>query len=585
MEKQVYEFISAQTGEKIVERRKCPGCGQEFAITDKDLEFYSKISPIFNGTRYEIPAPKLCPDCRQQRRLARRNERKLYKRKCDLTDRTIVSIYAPESPYKVYNQPDRWSDKWNAMDYGRDFDFTRPFFQQFTELARDVPKISMYRDLTMENSDYANYWQYSKNLYLCVNCYHLEDSYYSTSCFPLLHETETTNIDCQDCSDSSDIYDCVSIKNSQKCFFCTNIEDCYDCRFCDEIIWCSYCICSTNKNNSKYLFLNNQVSPEEFENIKKRLLEDKNFFDETSGKYNDLKKSSFYRADHNTQSENVSWDYIINCKNVHYSFFSWTTENAKFIYTSGYFAKNMYDGMNCWWYSDLAYELLHIHLCFKSAFLIDVDDCKDSYYCYQCYNSSNLFGCVWLRDKQYCIFNTQYTKEDYETLIPKIIEHMKKYWERWEFFPVTISPFGYNETAANEFKHLDRETALSAWFKRMDKEYPINVPDWIELIRAQDLSDNINDVSDDILKKAIVCEVSWKPFRLIKWELDFYRKHNLPLPKHHPDIRHLERVSQRSSKQIYLRTCSNCGKQIISIYPADSEFKVYCEDCYNKQSY
>ncbi len=59
MNKQVYEFITTQTGEKIVERKKCPVCGQEFAITDRDLGFYSKISPVFNGTKYEIPAPTL----------------------------------------------------------------------------------------------------------------------------------------------------------------------------------------------------------------------------------------------------------------------------------------------------------------------------------------------------------------------------------------------------------------------------------------------------------------------------------------------------------------------------------------------
>ncbi|MBU0627024.1 hypothetical protein KKG31_00015 [Patescibacteria group bacterium] len=49
------------------------------------MEFYSKVSPIIAGKKYLIPAPTLCPDCRQQRRISFRNERSLYKRKCDLT--------------------------------------------------------------------------------------------------------------------------------------------------------------------------------------------------------------------------------------------------------------------------------------------------------------------------------------------------------------------------------------------------------------------------------------------------------------------------------------------------------------------
>jgi hypothetical protein len=34
--------------EKIVETKTCEQCSGKFAITDKDLEFYDKISPIFN---------------------------------------------------------------------------------------------------------------------------------------------------------------------------------------------------------------------------------------------------------------------------------------------------------------------------------------------------------------------------------------------------------------------------------------------------------------------------------------------------------------------------------------------------------
>ena len=99
------------------------------------------------------------------------------------------------------------------------------------------------------------------------------------------------------------------------------------------------------------------------------------------------------------------------------------------------------------------------------------------------------------------------------------------------------------------------------------------------------MPEDIHDVDDEILKKAVVCEVSGKPFRIVKPELEFYRKHNLPLPRKHPDVRHLERMSKRAPRQLYLRECDNCGKQVVSVYPADSEFKVYCEECYNKETY
>ncbi|USN57470.1 MAG: hypothetical protein H6766_03385 [Candidatus Peribacteria bacterium] len=68
------------------------------------------------------------------------------------------------------------------------------------------------------------------------------------------------------------------------------------------------------------------------------------------------------------------------------------------------------------------------------------------------------FGCDGLRNKEYCIFNQQYTKEEYNELAPKIIDHMKQTGERGEFFHPSLSPFGYNETVANEYYPVESIT-------------------------------------------------------------------------------------------------------------------------------
>jgi len=62
-----------------------------------------------------------------------------------------------------------------------------------------------------------------------------------------------------------------------------------------------------------------------------------------------------------------------------------------------------------------------------------------------------------LNTAKYCILNKQYTKEEYEKLMPKIIEYMEKTEEWGEFFPASLSPFGYNETIAMEYFPLTRE--------------------------------------------------------------------------------------------------------------------------------
>ncbi|MCB9806324.1 hypothetical protein H6768_00150 [Candidatus Peribacteria bacterium] len=128
-------------GEKIIETKKCRLSGKEFFVTDKDIEFYDKVSPIFGGKKCAIPSPTLCSEERLKRRLGFRNERKLYKRKCDLTGKEIISIYSQDKPYSVYEQKAWWSDDWSPLDYGLNFDIERKFFDQMRDLMLTTPLI------------------------------------------------------------------------------------------------------------------------------------------------------------------------------------------------------------------------------------------------------------------------------------------------------------------------------------------------------------------------------------------------------------------------------------------------------------
>jgi CxxC-x17-CxxC domain-containing protein len=96
---------------------------------------------------------------------------------------------------------------------------------------------------------------------------------------------------------------------------------------------------------------------------------------------------------------------------------------------------------------------------------------------------------------------------------------------------------------------------------------------------------NISQIPDDILNRAVECEVTNKPFKIIKQELEFYRKHNLPIPRRHPDQRHLDRIALRNPRKLYTRICDKCGKDIKTTYAPDRSEIVYCEECYNKEVY
>ena len=156
-----------------------------------------------------------------------------------------------------------------------------------------------------------------------------------------------------------------------------------------------------------------------------------------------------------------------------------------------------------------------------------------------------------------------------------------------------MSPFGYNETLADEYYPVERpsiDPKLSNSQKEKDNRfnwsyYEAPLPKVDKIISANKLPEDITDIPDDILNWAIECEVTKKPFRVIATELAFYRKHNLPVPKRHPDRRHLDRMKVKNPIELFERPCDKCEKQIQSTYASERPEKVYCEECYNKEIY
>ncbi len=561
--------------EKDVETKICKHCQSSFKITDKDLEFYGKISPSFAWIKYTIPTPTLCPDCRQQRRLSFRNERKLYKRICDATWKPIVSIYSPDKPYKVYNQDFWWSDKWDPMDYSKNFDFNKSFFEQFWEILLDIPKLQNLVTLN-ENSDYTNWSAYNKNCYLIFASDHNEDCYYSDN----IYRTKDT-FDSLDLNDCTLCYECIW---STKCNNCNYIFDCHNSnnlRFCFDLINCDDCFLSTNLRNKKYYFKNIEYSKDEYF---KKIDEYKNKSNsETMQELLKIKNNSIHLYFHWDNNENCLWDYISHCKNSLNVFSANNMENCKNIINWNW-AKDCQDSYVVVDNSTLVYESISIISHNKWAFNFWCWNWGSNiYYSDHCQNCSNLFWCVWLRNKSYCILNKEYSKEEYEKLVPKIIESMKTAWEWWEFFPSFLSPFWYNETVAQEYFPVSKEKAIKENFKWSDYENPF--PKVEKIIPASKLSENILSIPDDILNRAIECEITKKPFRIIAQELDFYRKYNLPIPKRHPDLRHLDRMALRNPRKLFDRKCDKCGIMMKTTYSQEKPEIVYCEKCYNKEIY
>ena len=209
------------------ETKQCQSCKKDFTIESDDFEFYEKM---------KVPAPTFCPECRMQRRLIWRNERTLYKRKCDAPGHTedLISMYAPEHTFPVYDHEFWYSDKWDALDYGKDFDFTKPFFKQFEELFLTVPHVALF-DSKSVNSSYCNIVVEHKNCYLVSAGWGNEDSMYSNR----IANCKNT-FDSYVCHRTEFGYENVYCRESNLLRFSLRSEGCvdsyflYDCRNCSN---------------------------------------------------------------------------------------------------------------------------------------------------------------------------------------------------------------------------------------------------------------------------------------------------------------------------------------------------------------
>lgn len=520
------------------------------------------------------------PQEEQMRQLmATRNEWKLYPRTCDHTGENILSAYSADSPYTVYKNEVWWGDSWEALDYGREFDFTRPFFEQFYELQLAVPRegTSVFQS---ENCEYNSHIRQSKNCYMNSLVVRAEDLHYSY----WVVEAESS-LDClmHISGKSSLCYECIDFAN---CFRGIALQDCYhcnDCAFSFLLRSCDHCLFCSNLSNKSYHMFNKPCTKEEFETAYKNLLDGSYASWEKAYKqFLDVRSKAVHRDAMLPHCENVSGDHIFDSKNCNSCFDGNDSEDCSYCASLGD-TKDVHTCLSAGWpRCEKLYNCVTSRGCTDMAFCRYMWFSNSMRYCDSCQTCSNCFGCIGLRHKKYCILNKQYSKKEYEELRTKIINHMKNTGEWGAFWPYQSFPFAYNESSAQEFYPLTKEEILERGYKW--KEEIDEMPKVEKVIKANQLP-AIQDIPDDILNWAIECEETGKPFRIIKQELEFYRRMNLPVPHVHPMERHKRRMSMRNAYKLWLRKCDHCQKEIQTSYQPSRPEVIYCEECYLQEVY
>ncbi|HEY4478164.1 MAG TPA: hypothetical protein VJB09_02725 [Candidatus Paceibacterota bacterium] len=575
------------------ETKSCQNCKNNFTVESEDFLFYEKI---------KVPPPTFCPECRFKRRLMWRNNRSLYSRVCGLCSKKLVS-YMKDDGVPVYCLSCYPSDNWDQFAHAQEVDFSKSFFEQFKELLQKQPRVAQMVYGSVVNCDYSNSVVDGKNLYLTFSSMSSENIFYSE------------NVD-----KSKDCFDCLSVQELSQCSWNVNSEknynshymyesgSCVDSYFLFDCTNCSNCFMSSNLRNQSYYFQNQKLNKETYEAkmVEVSLTKFSNL-EKYKASFKDLIENSLHKFANIQASQSITGDMILNSKNIKRSFDIRKSENVSYSYRT----IEAKDIMDCNWIlrGELEYESMtgnggsyHQIACFMCI------TCSDISYSVACKNSSNCFGCVGLKNAQYCIFNKQYSKEEYFELVDKIKKHMMdvpyidtkgRIFRYGEFFPYNLSFFGYNESLAHDSFPLSKEEVLNQgfnWFEERERNYK-------PTIASSDLPDDVSEINESILQEVISCPnngnsltLCTTAYRIVSDELTFCKQKNLSLPRFCPNCRHYERLKYRNPVKLWNRTCmcdkedhnnheGKCKVEFETSYSPDRLEKVYCEKCYQQEVY
>lgn len=531
---------------KAMIQRQCRFCSAQFTIALDDDQFYNKLA---------VPAPTLCPGCRLQRRLAWRNERTLYTRTCSLCTRSIVAVFGADAPFPVYCTACWWSDKWDPATYAQEIDWSRPFFEQFGELLRRVPKAAALQ-LNNENCEYNALIAYSKNTYMSPGCYCAEDCYY-------VRKSQYS----KDCINSNALDHCELVADS------TNCRNCVDSSYLADCSGCTNCFMCSGLTNKKFCFKNQQLTEAEYqakvsEYVSKPAAA-------VLAEFLEFNRTIPKRYQNQLKCEASDGDYLYDSYQAKDCYDCFDIQNSKYLVE----CVDVKDSM------DLSLHDKNIQLCYElcsggesnynTKFSYCVIAATNSDYLYACFYLTDSFGCDGFHSRAAnYILNKKYSPEDYIAIRARLIDHMRETKEYGEFMPMSIAPVAYNESLAQDYFPLTADLAKAkgyAWKESTD-------------VAAKQ--------STAATKTCAHCS---KSYRIILQEQQRYQQLGLTEPTLCPNCRFQQLLSWKNPRQLWHRQCmclepghnhaQRCVVEFETTYAPERPEQVYCEECYRQMKY
>lgn len=495
----------------------------------------------------------------------------LHKRKCDKTEKEIVTVFRPDCPYPVWHK-DVWmreADPPKAV-----FDFDRPFFEQAWELFRRCP-IQHNTGNQNENCEYTDDWWHSRDCYLCHSwyecektryCYRnvrLKDSIYCVYCF-----------ESENCIDLINSRDCHSIVYGVYLRGCSDSAFLYDCRNCSD---CMFCF---NLRNKKYCIGNKQFSKDEYlAQVKKWNLASKKGYTEAKKLFEKMmREMAWHRSIYVDMCESSDGNYLENCDTVTNTFFVSEAQDCVNMVRSAERTLHQLDTVCC----PLQCEMIHMTSaaqvkCYDIKYCYQISETRSAQYCAYSLRLQDCFWCCGLVGGRQCVLNTPYSKSEYEELQKRIVDHMKSTGEYAQFFPWYFAPNPYDDSFSKTYWKLDKDEQIDLGFRWQEPLEKSN--DHYTSVEA--IPDNLYELEESNLSQVYWDEKAHRPFQILPTDLEIFKRLGVALP----DTFYTPRLQEHFAWMPFdgeLRTtsCAKSWSPIQTCWPAQYDGRILSEEEY-----
>ena len=542
----------------------CAISGEVFEVSDLEKSLRAKFG--FGDT-----LPTVAPKYRFRELGAFWPHWNLHPRKCDKTGKSIISIFRPDCPYPVWHR-DTWIEKNDPPQ--AEFDFDRPFFDQAWELFQRCPLPHTFQGHN-QNCEYADDLWHSKNCYLVHSSENCEDVRWSMYCSDMKQCYFCAyNYFCELCTDTISSYRCYHLIYGVRC---RNVRDSaflYDCRGCSD---CMFCF---NLRNKKYCFGNQQLTQEAFEAKKKEWdLRSRKTYQKAQQFFADMMHTkAYHRALFVDKCEGCEGNYLDHCNQCENCYLVDRHDGNVNVCVSGPDAKSCLDSLGTIG-GELGFYSVMATFCYESRFLFECNECRFCDYSAYCRQCKDCFGCCGLYKKQYCIFNKQYSKDEYESLKKKIIDHIKAGDQWGKIFPGHFAPNPYDESCSGFFFPLDPSEQEALGFRyqppyeRVKKDY----------LNPSEIPDSFAEASEDLFSQTFWDEQAKRPFQIQPSDIDIARERGFPPP----DKYYMRRIQEHFqwipwNGELRETKCAKSGVKIHTSWGEEYDGRILCEEEYLK---